>query len=368
MSSSTYRPIKTPKGKTINVYDWARTMSYQTGRQAEIVMVCGGKGIGKTFGLRLFCTDEAIKKNVSFVEISRTKTERDDIEKGYFDKLTADGYLSEYLFKVEKHIGYYALKPADDENPIWHKLCYFVSLSTFQIEKRRTFADVKRVIFDEFIIDDNDRYHRYLNNEFFILANILDSILREQPNDGAYYKLYLLGNAVDLMNPYFRNLKINRVPKFGYQFFNNKTVLLHYVEPWDSEERQTNTLVGRMLSGSEEAKRVFDNKFNVSGEREIKQKTSASKYAFTIIFNKQRFAIWIDYKTGFVYVNERTPKDSKNIYTLTKKDSTVDYQAIDKNFSLLKMLIDIFYAGGLRYSSPAIRQSFHEVLGFLGVR
>lgn len=369
MASLDYKIIKKPDGSTIKAYNWDKTFSYQTGKQAEIVLVCGGKGIGKTFGLRLFCIEEAIKKGVNFVDISRTKTEREDIVNGYFDKLQNDGYFKEYVFKVEKNVGYYALKPvSEDDSPDWKQCCYFVALSAFQIEKRRTFSNVKRFIFDEFIIDDNDRHHRYLSNEFFILANILDTITREQPSDESKYKLYLLGNAVDLMNPYFRNLGINKVPKFGYQFFNNKSVLLHYIEPWDAEERKAKTLVGRMLSGTEEAKRVFDNEFAIEGDKEIRAKTHNARFAFALVWNKQRFAIWIDYKSGLFYINDKVPAGSKSVYALTKKDSSIDYQTVNRNYDLVKLLLEVFYSGGLRYSSPALRQSFHEVLGFLGVR
>lgn len=348
-------------------YDWDATFSRQTGTQGEFCIVAGAKSIGKTFGLRLKCIDEFLKKGYRFVEICRTKAERQDVMNGYFDKIQHDGFFKEYVFKTEKDCGYIALKPKDDEAPDWELITYFVALTAFQVEKRRTFTGMRRFIFDEAAIDRKDKYHKYLPNEFFILANLLDSINREQPDSTPFFKVYLLMNAVDLSCPYLRNLGINKPPKYGYSFYNNKTTMLHYVEPWDANKRRSNTLVGRMLAGTEESKIMFDNEFSVEGDKEIRKKTSAAKFAYALVFQKMKFAVWIDYGQGYFYINEKVPKDAKNVFALTKRDNTIDYQAVKRTDSYMRTLVDVYYMGGVRYSSPAVRESFLEVLGFLGV-
>lgn len=349
-------------------YDWQATMSRQTGTNGEITLVLGAKDIGKTFGLRLKCVERFIKKGELFCEICRTNEELKSVRAGYFNKLQEAGFFSEYVFKTEKNEGYIAMKPLDDEKPQWQLICYFVALTNFQREKKRTFMRPKRFIFDEAVIDVKDRYHRYLPDEFLILANLLDSISRQQPDSDYNYYVYMLGNAVDLTCPYLRNLGINRIPEFGYSFYKNKTVLLHYVEPWDAEDRRALTLVGRMLDGHEESRIIFDNEFQDTTGREIAKKSANAKYRFSFKWNKQTFAIWADSRRGIWYVNEKTPKDSSSIYTLTKRDSTVDYQMIDKSSPLLDMIKNMYYIGALRYSSPAIREAFFEILSFVGIR
>ena len=89
----------------VKYYDWDATFSRQTGTQGEFCIVAGGKGIGKTFGLRLKCINEYIKKGFRFVEICRTKEERSQVEDGYFSKLQHDGFFKDYIFKVEKNQG-----------------------------------------------------------------------------------------------------------------------------------------------------------------------------------------------------------------------------------------------------------------------
>ena len=349
-------------------YDWQKTMSYQTGHNGEHCLVLGAKDIGKTFGLRLKCIERFIKKGELFCEICRTMAERDDVAPRYFDKITSAGFFSDYIFKTEKNCGYIARQPVADEKPTWKLICYFVALTNFQREKKRTFVKPKRFIFDEAVIDTKDRLHHYLKDEFLILANLLDSISREQPGDDYQYYVYYLGNSVDLTCPLLRNLGINKIPKFGYSYYKNKTVLLHYVEPWDAYERRTYTLVGRMLEGHEESKVIFDNEFQDTTGKEVMRKTSNAQYKYALVWGKMRFAIWIDQKRGLWFITSKIPKDAPNVYTLTKRDSSVNYQMIAKASPLAKLLCEVYYIGGLRYESAHLRESFFEVLEFLGIK
>lgn len=352
----------------VKFYDWQKTMSYQTGTNGEICLVLGAKDIGKTFGLRLKCVERFISNGEKFCEICRTNEELKAVQTGYFDKLQNDGFFGEYVFKVAKGCGYIAKRPVADEKPDYKVICYFVALTNFQREKKRTYVKPRRFIFDECVIDTKDRFHRYLPDEFLILANVLDSVSRQQPGDDYHYNVYLLGNAVDLTCPYLRALGITKLPDFGYSYYRGKTVLLHYVEPWDAQDRKAYTLVGRMLAGHDESAVIFDNEFRDETNGEIMRKSSNSKYKFAFKWGRVTFAIWVDSKRGLWFVTRKLPKEAANVYTLTKRDSSVNYQAVQKSSNLMQLLTQIYYIGGLRYDSPSTREGFFEVLSFLGIK
>lgn len=349
-------------------YEWKKTFSRQTGTNGEFCIIVGARGIGKTFGLRLQCVNDYLKDGNRFCEVVRNASELPFVMQGYFDKLQLKGFFSEYEFKTEKQCAYIRKKPNDDENPDeWELIGYFVSLTQFQRDKKRTFANVKRIIFDEAILDRKDKHHRYLANEFPIFANVVNTVLREELDEPTNGKCYLLGNACDLTSPYIYNLGIRKAPKYGYSFHNDKHTLLHYVEPINAREREANTLVGRMLAGSDEAAMIFDNKFADAHDEFIADKPSNAKFMYGIKFKKAIFGIWFDWSDGIFYVNEKVPANNGNVLTLTKRDATINYTAVRKSNTQLKLLIDCFYMGAVRYSSPATRESFLEVLTFLGV-
>ena len=352
------------KGK---YYYWPDVFARQTGNNGEITIITGAKGIGKTFGLRLQCVSDYLQHGQLFVELCRTKVECKAVSLGYFDKLQNAGYFSEHQFKTDAKAGY--INMGTDDNPQWELICYFVALSNFQQEKKRTFVRPRRIIFDEAIIDTKDRYHRYLPDEFLIFANLLDTISRQQPDDDYRYTVYLLGNAVDLTCPYFRQLGITKPPEYGFHWYRDKTVLLHYVEPWDAQERKSNTLVGRMLAGNDEAKIIFDNEFkDYTQTGEIEGKSQMARYEFAIKYNEWVFALWVDWKTGIFYISEQIPANAANVFTITKKDGSLDHRVLRKTDSFLKILNESFYIGALRYENSTMRVAFHSVLDFLGIR
>ncbi len=349
-------------------YDWQQTMSRQTGTNGEHCIVIGGKDIGKTFGLRLKCIDRFIKARERFCEVCRTNAERDEVAPGYFDKIQSEGFYRDKVFKVEKNCGYIADAPIGDEKPEWELLCYFVALTNFQREKKRTFVQPKRFIFDEAVIDSKDRHHRYLPDEFLIFANLLDSISRQQPGDAYNYYVYYLANAVDFSCPYLYNLGVVSVPKFGYTWYRDKTVLVHYVEPWDADDRKAYTLVGLMLAGHEESRVIFDNEFSDETGGEIMKKTPNAQYRWAFKWGRMVFAIWIDRKRALWFVTSKLPKGAGNVYTLAKRDSSVNMAVIGRSEPLAKLVVEVYKVGGLRYESAHIREAFFEVLSFMGVQ
>lgn len=350
------------------VYDTSGIHSRQTGTNAETVMIIGAKNSGKTFNIRIDCIDDYIKNGRRFVEISRSRDEMQDVAAGYFDRIQAEGLYSGWIFKTDSRCGYIAREPIDDETPEWDIMCYFVSLSLFQRAKRRSnYVNVCNAIFDEFIIDLRDRYHRYLPDEFSILTNVLNSVFRPFPNDGIRRYLYMMANSCDLACPYLRHYGIDKVPRFGYNFYKSKHVLLHYIEPWDAESNRLHTMIGRMMEGAEDAS-MFDNLFDTGDSSLICDKSPASTFAFGFIFQKARFGIWHDSHEHIWYVTDRIPNNERTVFALTKKDGTIDYQVISRSDDLMKMLGKVFYAGGLRYTSYSIREEFFTILDYLGIK
>lgn len=356
-----------PDGR--KVYDFAGVRSRMTGGNAEVVMIIGAKNAGKTFGARLECINEYLKDNKRrFCEISRTRDEMADVAAGYFDRIVSEGIYPGYQFMTDKNCMYIAPICPEDEKPQWQVMGYFACLSMFQRTKRRSnFVDVTNVIFDEFIIDARDRYHGYLPDEFGIFSNVLNSIFRPFPNDGIRRNVFMLANACDMTCPYLRHFGIDKPPEFGFTFYNKKRVLLHYVAPWDVDAIKLQTIVGRLMDGYDDSQ-IFDNIFDTGDTSTIKQKTSAAKFAFGFIFKKARIGVWSDLDAATWYITGRIPDGERNVYALTKSDGTINYGIVRRNSPLMRMLCEMFYAGGLRYESFAVRELFFTVLDYFGIK
>lgn len=346
-------------------YDWEKTFSYD----ADITLIIGGRGIGKTYGMRLANVRQFLKTGERFVEVCRYQREIKDIGEGYFDRIDRNNEFPNHMFKFEKDRFYIAEKPEKDQKPAWAVIGYIVGLTSQQSLKKRTFDNVRRIVMDEAVLERADKYHKYLPNEYVTFANLISTILREDPDSPTRGRVYLLGNACDLLNPYLQNLGIDHAPDFGYSWFRSKTVLLHYVEPVEVESKVSNTLVGRMLAGTAEAETMFNNTFADAGTDYVEKKTPGAKFRYGIAFQDMVFGVWADWGRGKFYINRQLPNGADvQIFALTTRDNKVDYQMVKRTEEQLKFLMDMYYRGCVFYDSPATRESFMMVLAFFGIR
>lgn len=354
-------------------YDWHKTLSYD----ADVTMVIGPRGVGKTFGLRKQCIKDFLKDESRFVEVVRFKTELSGVSDGYFNRLQDLPDFKEYMFKTDARYGWVSKippEPKDGEKrqkPDWKLLTYFIALSDAQRMKKRTFDKVRRIIFDESVLESSDHYHRYLPNEFGILANLVDTVSRERADtDSLRPRVYLLGNACDLANPYFNAYGVGTDLKFGYRWYANKTFLLHYVEAGEyGREKLTGTVAGRMMQGTAAAKIAISNEFVGTNTEFVKRKPSRAKFTFGIKCNGKTFGVWVDLQGGVYYVTNSIPHNTeKPIYALTADDNRINYIAARSATKAMSYFKEMYYLNLIRYQTVSVKHDFmEEVLTKFGI-
>lgn len=348
-------------------YDWEKTLSYD----ADVTAVVGARGIGKTFGLRKQCILDYLKRGNRFVEVVRYKIELSDVADGYFDRLSRLPEFENYDFRTDSRYMYIAKKDEKAKKQDWKIIGYFVALSEQQKKKKKTFDYVRRIIFDEFILERWDRFHNYLPNEPTILANLVDTISRERADtESLRPRIYLLANACDLSNPYFAYYKVGTDLSFGYRWFASKTFLLHYVDPEGyATEKLEGTVAGRMLAGTEAGRLAAFNEFIGNSSDFVSKKPPRAKFNFGLVCNGRKYGIWLDMSEGLYYVSDKIPENTnKVIYSLTRSDSGINYVAAKRASGVFRIFGEAYYLGIIRYETLQLKNDFSQVLQMFGVR
>lgn len=350
-------------------YDWKKTRSYD----AEVTMVIGPRGIGKTFGLRKDFIKQFIDKGYRYVDICRYKTNLTDFTRGYFDKLSQQEEFADYYFKSDNKNGYIGVKTTDERGKStieWHMMCYFIPLSNAQQYKTTSFANVRNILLDECVIEKSDIFHHYLPNEYGLLAGLVDTVSRERPGvDSIKPRVYLLGNACDISNPYMAAYGVGTDLKFGYRWYAGKTFLFHYVRDDEYSKRKlTETVAGHMYNiiGDTVA---TQNIFDIGNSDFIEKKTPKSVFKFGIVCNGEKFGIWADYDEGLYFVSNKIPKGNNvTILALTLRDNRVNYIAAKRAGTMLRDFVELHYLGVLRYENADLKIKFEKVLALLGIK
>lgn len=348
--------------KNSQYFNWGPVLS----RQAPITMVVGARGLGKTYGLRKACIEEYLRKGLRFVEVSRFKSEQKAVSKGYFARVSSEFPGCE--FEVRGNEGFvYRGKTTEKGKKIWEKICFFVSLTELQTAKKRTFDLVHRIIFDEAVIDRADRFHRYLPQEWELLAGLIDSVSRERAESEIKPQLFLLGNAVDLSNPFFQQIGLMDEPSTGFHWYLRKLFLLVVPEAAEySMAKETETLAGRMLAGTAAGEAANWNRFSSEFAGVIAKKPSSARFEVGLLWKDQKFGLWFDDREGRYYVNDRIPPQGR-VLALSIGQVAVNTPLVQKNASFLKSIVSLASIDGLRFESLGLRSQFFTACGLLNL-
>ena len=93
-------------------YDWNKTLSYD----ADVTMVVGSRGIGKTYGLRNQFVRDYINHQWRFVEVVRFQKELAGVSNGYFDRIDSNQEFAGKIFQTNNNMAFLADKP-EERNP-----------------------------------------------------------------------------------------------------------------------------------------------------------------------------------------------------------------------------------------------------------
>ena len=111
-------------------YDRLRTQILP--RNADVNLIIGARGLGKTYGVRRYMLEDYIKNGICFVEVTRYREENNDVAANYFDRITADNIFPDWEFRTHNKVAE-ARRTGDKE---WKTCGYFIPLSLQQQKKK----------------------------------------------------------------------------------------------------------------------------------------------------------------------------------------------------------------------------------------
>lgn len=356
-------------------YQLKKVLSYYP----DTVLIIGERNLGKTFTVREQLFLWWLEKGERFCILARHENRIPELVEGYFSKVferTENKKLRRYVeenkpeTKLEKGVLKLITKDKNDK-VLKQTIGYAVDIAVKQHAKDRTFHNARNFIFDEAIIEPEDlRYSRYIPDEFANLYSVVNSVTREDVDNPEKPRVFLLGNAADLINPWFRECDINEVPSYGLHWYLRKTFLIDYVNPddYDTGNREDNTLAGRALAHRQQGRMSEHNEFTVNDDFVCVRPKGAS-YECGFIYRGEVFAVWVDYADGLTYITSRFVKGvGAPMYALTTKDNRVNYLAANQSKRAMRELIERYSLGLMRFESIAKRERFTRMMRDFGIR
>lgn len=349
---------------------------------AFINIIIGSRNIGKTFATKKYLLQHYLKYGEQFIYLRRRDTELQMLDKEKFFRTDLLEQVFDGFEAIDSKIsgGAYTLSFIyNDDTDKVHKfdinsrrilldkkiLCYFKSLSTGIKLKGSEYDEVKNVMFDEFMIDTNDKYLRYLPNEIEIFFNFLVSVFRRR-TDG---KVFLLGNATNLNNPYFNYFKFypteDEVENQAFFYLKKYGVVVNfpdnkgYIESAE-DDNFSNPLV-KAMQDTKTFDSTVNNTFYKREDKNIISNLKGYKQKIEQIMLKDKSVLSIYSQGDILYLDKSF---DKNDFTLTLNIENLEEECtyLDRSSIFAKNLRKAYYNNLIYYDSVDTKFKFLDSL------
>lgn len=253
-------------------YNYDKIISYN----AMLNFLVGERGVGKSFGAKKFVINDFLKRGHEFVYIRRYDNElKKALPKipDFFDDINKAN-----LFK--NHTLYCKSKKFYCDDNVFG---YAMRLTEAQDLKGSTFTNVQTIIFDEFIIEKSRR--TYLPNEVNTFLGVIESIARTRN-----IRVFLLGNAVSNINPYYLYFDLKNPYNSDIQTFKNGLILVQHMQNKAYQDAKAKTRFGQLVAGTEYSNYAINNQFMSDSDNNfIEKKQGTAKFSFAFIHKRSNF-------------------------------------------------------------------------------
>ena len=266
---------------------------------ALLTFVIGFRSAGKTYAFKDWALRTWIKDKKQFVYLRRYQVECDATKKTLFDdiapKYDLDIKVEGDIFYARPHYDDAKNKTTDPETgkevkdppEPWEICGYSFSLTSFAKYKSASFADVDKICFDEFLIENKNSH--YLRDEVNALASVYHTIARRNR-----VRLVAFANSSDIVNPYFENyhIRLGEFKRSNTIYRNDKTVLFVYYKNKEAQQELLNSEQGKAF-GESFASYAFKGDFIGDDNVGIAPMPHGAQYNFNLTDNEYTVSVYI---------------------------------------------------------------------------
>ena len=340
-------------------YDGTKLLSMRdiNGRKPEIYICTTNRTAGKTTYFGRLCVNRFLDKKGKFALIYRHKYDIDDVKTKFFNDLHNLFFPGLTMTEKKRSKGVYSELFLNGES------CgYAIPLNSSVAIKTisHVFCDVERMLFDEFQPETN----MYLPNEIQKFISIHTSIARGRGEHVRYVPVYMIANAVSLINPYYVEFGISSRINSETKFLRGDGFILEqgYIETAAKQQRESG--FNRAFKGNNYVSYAAENVYLNDSLSFIEQPAGKSKYMCTIKYNGSNYGVREFADSGIIYCNNKPDLSFPIKIAITTEDHNINYVILKRNDFLLSNMRYFFERGCFRFKDLRCKEAILKAVSY----
>ena len=341
-------------------YDGTKLLSMLdiNGEKPEIYLCTTNRSAGKTtyFG-RLLC-NRFRRDGSKFALIYRYNYELDDVADKFYKDIGSLFFPGTTMTSKRLASGIFHELQIDG-NPCG----YAISLnSADQLKKySHLFSDVHSMLMDEFQSETN----HYCPQEVRKLLSVHTSIARGQGKQARYVPLYMIGNPVSILNPYYTALGITDRLRENTRFLRGDGWVLEQGFNESASAAQQGSAFNRAFASESYVAYSAQNVYLNDNSAFVEKLTGRSVYLATLRYDGQDYAIRSFPDQGVIYCDNRPDSTFPGRISVTTEDHRINYVMLKRSDAFLRNLRDYFDHGSMRFRNLRCKEAVLKALSYL---
>lgn len=311
----------------------------------NMFILIGGRGIGKTTGIDFKAVQEWEKTGKEFVYVRRYKSEL----------MKSKGILDKFMPGVTvRGIGKGGFEFMHGKRRIGFGVTLAMQ-STFK--SGVDFSNVNLMIYDEAVLKRGGKL-RYLTDEMTELFELISTVFRDRRD----YRIFILGNNMDIFNPYFEYFG---VPNFKDNYYDRVRGI--YCEKCKDKEaflqKQKETPLYRITNGTAYGKYHYENEVLLQETACLGEKGEGDKFLCRLVYNSRTINIyWHGEHELYCELRKKPIVDAYSIVLMENDNPNYFFIKDFRSGDLGKFIIAKFFKKEIAYESNECYTVFAEMI------
>lgn len=327
------------------------------GNTPEIFISEGNRSTGKTTFFNRYLVDQWLKNKSKFGLLYRYNYELSDIAEKFFKDI---GSLFFPNLKCESK---------SMMKGVYHEIFlngqsagYAITLNSADTLKKNShlFSDIDRLLLDEMQPETG----RYCDNELEKFQSIHMTIARGQGKAVRYVPVYMLGNSVSLINPYYAGMGISERLRENTKILRGDGYVLERFFNKEIAKAQEESGFNRAFSKSRYQQAANQMVYLNDNTAFIEKPVGQSKYVCTVKISGVDYAIRTFAESGIIYCDTAVDHSFPLKVAASASDHQVNYVMLKQNELLISTLRWYFERGAFRFKNLSCKDAILKLLSY----
>ena len=340
-------------------YDGTKLLSMKdiNGRKPEIYLCTTNRTGGKTTYFSRLCVNRFLDKGEKFCILYRYKYELDNVAEKFFKDIGILFFDGHTMTEKKQSKGVFVELFLDKE-----PCGYAVAINCASTIKNMShiFSDVSRILFDEFQPETGN----YCPDEVKKFISIHTSIARGRGEQTRYVPVYMLSNAISILNPYYMELDIAKRLDNKTKFLRGNGFVLEqgYIE--SASRKQKDSGFNQAFAGNRYVTYASENIYLNDNAAFVENAEGRNRYICTLRYNGTDYGVREYTDLGIIHCSTKADSTFPVKIAITTEDHTINYVILNKNNFFLSNLRTLFERGCFRFQDLRCKEAVLRALSY----